>query len=151
MPRWRSSVQILPGTPFLSDEDSAVRKLASGEPQTFAPCALRDHRATETCVGWALVSLSGCNPPALRALQVQLLPGALPTWPVRLKAGFQVLNLERRIQLPRGSVFRITSLAPRRSGFDSPAGPLNELGSWSNGTSAAPAWRKSEFDSRWVH
>ena len=34
-------------------------------------------RATETCVGWALARLSGCNPPALGALQVQLLPGAL--------------------------------------------------------------------------
>src|SRR5436309_8553086 len=57
-----------------------------------------------TCVGWALASLSGCNPPALGALQVQLLPGALTTWPVRLEAGFQVLNLARQVRFPHGSL-----------------------------------------------
>src|SRR5947209_8747410 len=56
------------------------------------------------CVGWALASLSGCNPPALGGLQVQLLPGALTTWPVRLEAGHQALNLVRRVRFPHGSL-----------------------------------------------
>ena len=40
-------------------------------------------------------------------MQVQLLPGALKKWPVRLEAGFQALNLEMRVRFPHGSLIDI--------------------------------------------
>jgi hypothetical protein len=53
-----------------------------------------------TCVGWALASPSGCNPPA-EAVQVQLLPDALPA---------------------RSSFGEDAGLSIRLEGFDSPTG-----------------------------
>ncbi len=37
-------------------------------------------------------------------MQVQLLPGALKTWPVRLSEGHQPLKLEGRVRFPHGSL-----------------------------------------------
>ena len=45
---------------------------------------------------------SGCNPPAFGAVQVQLLPGALTTWPVGLAAGCESLKLAARVRFPYG-------------------------------------------------
>ncbi len=56
----------------------------------------------KSCVGWASASLSGCNPPATIAVQVQLLPDAL-TRPVRLSA-------------------KDTGPSSRKDGFDSHTG-----------------------------
>ena len=52
---------------FKSDRGRLIARYAnwqSGEAQTFAPVGSTPTRATSTCVGWALASLSGCNPPA---------------------------------------------------------------------------------------
>jgi hypothetical protein len=49
----------------------------SGQAQTLAiDCGFDSHPCHCECIGWALASPSGCNPPAI-AVQVQLLPGAL--------------------------------------------------------------------------
>jgi hypothetical protein len=130
--RWRSSVQIRPGT--LKEGARGQESGASPEQHhLLATGSWLPAPVLRTCVGWALASLSGCNPPALGALQVQLLPGAL-TRPVRLEAGFQPLNLERRVRFPHGSLIDATkwwnppdTLAPERRAlvaweFKSPLG-----------------------------
>ena len=69
-------------------------------------CILQFEICNVCCVGWALASLSGCNPPALVAVQVQLLPDAL----FRLArssigAGLQSLELARGVRFPYGLLF----------------------------------------------
>ena len=72
--RWRSWVRIPSGT--LRRHGTQLAKRRSSNLRDFVGST--PIRATgTTCVGWALACPSGCNPPALGALQVQLLPGAL--------------------------------------------------------------------------
>ena len=66
-------------------------------------------RATGTpCVGWASACPSGCNPPALSAVQVQLLPDAfVHTRPVRLTVqDASPSRWQCRVRFPHGHSFR---------------------------------------------
>src|SRR3989304_3341258 len=66
----------------------------SGQAQTLVMAGSPPACATpETCAGWASASPTACDhrfaavpEPARKAMQVQLLPGALTTWPARLSA-----------------------------------------------------------------
>ena len=89
---------------------------------------------------------------------VRFHPGSLTLiWSVSAEAARCFGMAEDWVQFPDGPLIEHgrlvqredASLAPRRSGFDSPAGPLNGLMVQRDDT--ALAWRKSEFDSRWVH
>ena len=79
---------------------------------------------------------------------VRFHPGSLiEIWSVGAVAARRRGKAEDWVQFPDGPLTehgRLVQredawLATRRSGFDSPAGPLNETGSWSNGTT--PPWR----------
>ncbi len=80
---------------------------------------------------------------------VRFHPGSLTSiWSVSAEAARRFGMAEDWVQFPDGPLKEHgrlvqredASFAPRRSGFDSPAGPLNEeMGSWSNGTT--PPWR----------
>ena len=108
--RWRSRVQIPPGT---LSENGTVRKPVKRPSSNlgdrlwvrFPPVPLR------ICVGWALACPSGCNPPAFGHVQVQLLPDALIR-PVRLSV-------------------EDASLSRWKGGFDSRTGHSN-LAKWWN-------------------
>ena len=122
--RWRTTAaRRCPGSNPIGDaffDQLRQRGTQTGKAAKLKPSRLwvRFPPVLLTCVGWALASLSGRNPPAPRALQVQLLPGAL-TWPVRLEAGDQpascrsvpeALNLARPtfgrcpVRFPHGSL-----------------------------------------------
>src|SRR5262245_14943815 len=49
---------------LLKTSDSAVRKLAKRRSSNLRALWVRLPPVLLTCVGWALASLSGCNPPA---------------------------------------------------------------------------------------
>ena len=89
---------------------------------------------------------------------VRFHPGSFASfWSVGAEAARRFGMAEDWVQFPDGPLTehgRLVQredawLATRRSGFDSPAGPLNGLMVQRDDT--ALAWRKSEFDSRWVH
>ena len=106
-------VQIPSRAPSTNTARYANRQ--SGEAQTFVTAGSTPACATPTtCVGWASASPTACKAAspdhrfaAVPAMQVQLLPGALTTWPVRLSA-------------------QDTSFSRWRGGFDSRTGYLSE-------------------------
>jgi hypothetical protein len=96
----------------------------SGQAQTLVSVGSNPTRAMKSknspCVGWALASPGGCNPPARSGSG-----GSTPSRrtrrgihaerrPVRLSAGHLVLSQERRVRLPHGLLS--VTIFPRRAG-----------------------------------
>src|SRR5262249_17462532 len=94
--RWRSWVQIPSGT-----LDGTVRKPAKRPSSNLGECLWVRFPPVllKTCVGWALASLSGCNPPAFTLCRFNSCP---THWLVRSTSG------------------EVAGLSSRPEGFDSP-------------------------------
>jgi hypothetical protein len=98
-----------PGGAF--DPKARYANWQSGEAQTFVTCGFDSHPCycnarIHASVGHWQAPVAVTHPPLL-ALQVRLLerrPEDTATRPVRLEAGFQALNLGRRVQFPHGSL-----------------------------------------------
>jgi hypothetical protein len=127
--RWRSWVQIPSGTLSGTVRKPAKRPSSNlGESLwvRFPPVLL------EGCVGWALASLSGCNPPACSCAGST--PARRTDWPVRLSA-------------------KDTSPSSWRDGFDSHTGYCNRPsgGTGRHATLRTSCLRAWEFDSPLGH
>ena len=91
-------------------EHGVVRKQAKRPSSNLGELSVRLRPAPLeeqiTCVGWALASSSGRNPPAFGLCRFNSCPThSNTTWPVGLSVGHEPLKLVRRVRLPHGSLW----------------------------------------------
>ena len=123
--RWRSWVQIPSGALVFSERKGArYANWPSGQVQNLVIEGSNPSRAmiadnkTFPCVGWALASPGGRNPPAFELWRFNSVPTHSDRRPVRLAAGHLVLSQERRVRLPHGLLFdpdRVAELVDARA------------------------------------
>ena len=127
----------------------------SDEVESLVPVGSTPTSVTDSLIPW---SNGEDTCVTCRKVMVRFHPGSLAAlWSVGAVAARRRGKAEDWVRSPDGPLTehgRLVQredawLATRRSGFDSPAGPLNGLMVQRDDT--ALAWRKSEFDSRWVH